>query len=511
MECNKVNIPISFEKIKTFNVEDDRFIKCKVWIAHTGVNKNNWIFSKESLVNAIPSLTNVPIVAFVQKNNDSEDDFSDHREVLEIEKGKKKISYKGKAIGVITSENNAQIEKKICDDGVEREFLTCEGLLWSKFDDSIEIFMRDECKDQSMEIDNYVGEFNKYKQFECSKFRFTGLCALGCGVEPAMYSACIDINFSLDEIKAKLEQFNTYFSKSQPQISDDINKNMEGGNTLTTEQIDSIFAEFNVERSTVDFEINDDTTEELLREYLTNFMATKEQKEQNQEAPNVVFSTYNEKREQLRSVIPHEETRSEEGSLEYALSYWIADFDDNYVYVEKEEYKDNKWEYTKGRFAYSESDGKISLTGEFEKMIVKWVTPEESEQIEKAREEFEANKSRFEVDKSEFETKSAEFERLKEFEKKTLADQFKEKANIIFSKFDDKLKDVAEYEVLKASFNTMQLDAIEDKCYSLLGRQNANFSVNDTSTKVVNLGINTTHDEPEDDGYGGLLSRKYNN
>ena len=116
-ELEKQNIPVHFEKIMSFEVGDDRFIRCKVWICHTGVNKNNWIFSRDSLVNSIPSLSNIPIVAFVQKNNDSEDDFSDHREVLELNKGKIKVSYKGKAIGVVTSDNNAKMEKKICEIG----------------------------------------------------------------------------------------------------------------------------------------------------------------------------------------------------------------------------------------------------------------------------------------------------------------------------------------------------------------------------------------------------------
>ncbi len=512
MENEKINLPIHFEKIQSFNVNDDRFIKCKVWIAHTGVNKNNWIFTKDSLQSAIPSLTNIPIVAFVQKNNNSEDDFSDHREVLEIDKGKFKISYKGKAIGIVTSENNAQFETKVCDDGIEREFLTCEALLWTKFDDSIEIFMRDECKDQSMEIDNYKGKFNKYSQFECSEFRFTGLCCLGCGVEPAMYSACVDINFTLDEIKTKLEQFNNYISKqSQTSNDNDINNDdMKGGEKLTTETIEAILAEFNVTSEELG-EYANDISEDNFRSLVSEFAASRDKSDNTEPTATAelkaTFSTYNQKYELLIGALPRKEERNDDGVLTYCLEYWVSDFDDNYVYVSKAEYIDDKWNYTKGRFTYSISDtNEVSITSEFEKMIVKWVTPEEDAEIDKARAAFEKI--------AEFEANVAEFERLKQFEKDTKAEEFKNATTAIFSKFDESLNDVEGYELLKASFSDMSLEAIEEKCYAMLGKKNANFSVQDHNTptpNVVNLGVDHSNDEPEDDGYGGLLSRKYNN
>ena len=547
-ETEKQNIPVYFEKINSYKIDDDRFIRCKIWICHTGVNKNNWIFSRDSLINAIPSLSNIPIVAFVQKNNDSEDDFSDHREVLEIDNGKIKLSYKGKAIGVVTSDNNAQLETKVCEDGIEREFLTCEGILWSKFDDSTEIFMRDECKDQSMEIDNFVGTFNKYQQFECSSFRFTGLCCLGCGVEPAMYGACVDINFSIDEIKTKLELFNSYFSKqSQPSNDDDINNNdTKGGEKLTTEMIDSIFAEFNLTRDDIDFEITDDMTEETFREKLEFVCGDKKKKKfeailaefnvtfeelgeydaditeddfrklvsdfaENRDKttgtepdvtpePKATFSTYNQKYDLLRGALPRKEERDDD-KLTYCLEYWVCDFDDNFVYVSKEEYKDDQWSYSKGRFAYSIVDDVVSITSDFEEMVVKWVTPEEETEIDKARAAF----SKIE----EFEANMAEFERLKQFEKDKKEEEFTSAANAIFSKFDETLKDVDGYDILKTSFSDMSLDAIEEKCYAMLGKKNANFSVQNNTPNVVNLGVDNSNDEPEDDGYGGILSRKY--
>ena len=360
-----------------------------------------------------------------------------------------------------------------------------------------------------------------------------------------MTGACVDINFSIDEIKSKLEQFSNYFSKQSqmPEGNDIDNKNTEGGCILTKEIIDGILAEFSVSLDNINFEITDKTTEEDLRTYLAEFTKSdslsdnvidsvlaefevtreelgefstdtteedfrtfvsdfscnkKAKMSKTEPSTNAVFSTYNEKRELLRGAMKTTEERDDDDKLIHALEYWIADFDDSFVYVEKEEYDGEKWSHKKGRFAYSIADGVATLTSDFEEMIVKWVTVEENANIEKTRATFEAQ--------------STEFERLKKFEQDTLTAQFEASATAIFSKFDANLTNVPEYDALKADYSGMQLDAIEEKCFAFLGKKNANFSVANKSNTpdVVNMGVDNTVDEPEDDGYGGLLSRKYN-
>ena len=181
-----LNVPVSFEKIKEYQVLDTRFIQCKIFLMHLGENLNGSIFEKATVENAIPTLANTPILAYIEENKDGEDDFSDHRQVLEIKDNKIKVSYKGKAIGVIPETNDAHFETRVCDDEIEREFLVCTGLLWTKFDDSVDIFDRDKNKQESMELhDDYTGHFNKDNYFVFDSFKFYGACALGEDVSPA--------------------------------------------------------------------------------------------------------------------------------------------------------------------------------------------------------------------------------------------------------------------------------------------------------------------------------------
>lgn len=219
-EINK-NIPIMFQKLKEFDIKDTRFTKTKIWLMHLGENLNGSFFEKESTKNAIPSLANIPILTYIEDNSDGEKDCSDHREILAVENGEYKIKYLGQAVGVIPETNNAKFESRICDDGIERVFLTCEGLIWNKWDDIQEIMNRDIKKQQSMELhENYEGVFDEDGLFHFTKFQFFGACILGKDVQPAMRSASIELqefsykNFA-KEIKSKLEIFIEYMKERE--------------------------------------------------------------------------------------------------------------------------------------------------------------------------------------------------------------------------------------------------------------------------------------------------------
>ncbi|MGM1044873.1 MAG: hypothetical protein ACQEXX_01865 [Bacillota bacterium] len=213
-------IPLLFQSMNTYESEssDLRFQKVKIWLCHTGENLNGSYFSKESIEDAIPSLSNTPILAYIENNKSTgEKDFSDHREVLTKKDGEYMAKYMGKAIGVIPSENNAKFEDRLCDDGVTRTFLTVEGLLWTKFDDSTDIMSRDIVKNQSMELDDdYEGQWEDDNYFHFTKFKFYGACGLGEGIEPAMKNSTIELQFSasefINEVNIMTEKFKQHFS-----------------------------------------------------------------------------------------------------------------------------------------------------------------------------------------------------------------------------------------------------------------------------------------------------------
>jgi hypothetical protein len=210
------HIPIHYQQSREI---DERFLEVKVYVLHLGENYNGSIFEKEVVLNAVPSLANTPLLAFV-KRNENEKDFSGHEIDLVVEDGEYKWKYIGQAYGVIPEQNNARWELMTGDDGVTREYLVVDAIVWKKFDDAVEIITRDLSKGQSMELsEKYSGHFNENGLFVFDQFKFDGCAILGNNVEPAMNSAKIEMKFSMDNLKNRItEMMKEYTSKYSKEV-----------------------------------------------------------------------------------------------------------------------------------------------------------------------------------------------------------------------------------------------------------------------------------------------------
>lgn len=493
-----LKVSATFEKIKDYSVADVRFTKVKIKMMHLGLNLNNSIFNKDVVDEAIPSLYNTPILAYVEKNDEGMDDFSDHRQELSIEDNQIKITYKCIPFGVISESCNPRYETCVADDGVERTYLVVDGLVWNKLEHS-DIFSRDVIKDASMELSsNYSGHFDKDNHFIFTKMEFDGICGLGNGVQPAMKGASIEVNFALDEIKSKLEQFNSFFNNQSSNDVDNTNNSEEGGNTLAEEIKNNEIAEDVVEEvivdETVENEVENTDTEETIDENMSS-----ESEVENAETETVdeivatEFSvTYLQKREALQNALSGSVEKDENGEVVSGVNYWVSDFDDTYVYVEKYTWGNGNSDTEHGRFSYSFDDANIvaTINGDFEKMIVTWVTVEENERLNAER---------------------TEYERLVNFEKDILATNRKNEVQAVFDKFDERLADVEGYSDLKANYGDMSIEDIEDKCFAMVGKITTKFSAKKKNDSVVKLDFEVSEPDTKDDGYGGILSSRYSN
>ena len=214
------HIPIQYQQSREI---DERFLEVKVYVLHLGENYNGSIFTKDVVTNAIPSLANTPLLAFV-KRNENEKDFAGHEIDLVIEQGEYKWKYSGQAYGVIPEKNNARWELMVGSDGVEREYLVVDAIVWKKFDDAVEIITRDLAKGQSMELsEKYSGHFDESGLFVFDQFKFDGCAILGNNVEPAMNSAKIEMKFSMSNLKNTIteimKEYTRKYSKEVKQVN----------------------------------------------------------------------------------------------------------------------------------------------------------------------------------------------------------------------------------------------------------------------------------------------------
>jgi hypothetical protein len=327
------SIPIQFEKQE--ESEDSRFTKVKISLMHTGRNLNNSIFQKNVVEDALPSLSNIPIVGYISTDKLNQADFNGHEQKIVIDKDGVSIEYLGRVYGIIPETNNATFEMRNVD-GVEREYLVCEGLLYNKFPEAIEIFERDGSKSQSMELESssIEGKFDKKGVYEFSKFKFEAACILGEGVTPAMTGSLIEkfsVSTMQNEMKELLAEFNNNFTNFSKEVS------KEGGETVDKklemlEQFSSLGEDVleKVKESLESYSLED------LENKLFQMSEAEPRVEEEQpidETPEDQFAlTGNQLRNEIRNALSKDKYTDEWGWE--SRSFWFVDHDDARIIAE---------------------------------------------------------------------------------------------------------------------------------------------------------------------------------
>ena len=187
---SKSNIVVN----KEYKQEDGRFLDVSIYILHLGENYNGSYFSKEAVDKSLKTLSNTPILGYIENG-----DYSDHRAEIEEVNNKPVWKYKGSAFGVIPETNNARYIDREDKDGMTRTYLVVDGIMWTKWDEPINLMLDKGFKSQSMELtENYTGEFKEDNLFHFEEFEFFGACLLGESVQPAMEGSTVEIAFSKD-------------------------------------------------------------------------------------------------------------------------------------------------------------------------------------------------------------------------------------------------------------------------------------------------------------------------
>jgi hypothetical protein len=237
---------IYFELVEDDSKKDDLITPVKAWIAHTGRNLNKSDFSKPILQDMIPSLANTPIVGFIEVDNKNKEDFKGHEERYIVTVDGVEVEYLGRMYGIIPESNNARFEMKTVD-GVEREYLVADGIMFNKFSKAKEILDRDISKYQSMELDrkSFAGTYDKASDsFIVTKAKFEALCILGDTKRPAMVGGLIEkVNFSTARFEVT-EMLASFKAEMLEQVQALRTEFMKGGRTLNVEKLKELLTEY---------------------------------------------------------------------------------------------------------------------------------------------------------------------------------------------------------------------------------------------------------------------------
>lgn len=489
LELN-TSLPIQFEKQE--ESEDSRFTKVTVSILHTGKNLNNSIFTKSVVDDALPSLANIPIVGYIAVDNSNVADFKGHEERIIIEKDGVKFEYLGRVYGMIPETNNARYEMKTVN-GVEREYLVCDGLLYNKFPEAIEIFERDGSKSQSMELhpNSIEGKFDKNGIYSFSKFKFDAACILGEGVTPAMTGSLIE-KFSMSSMQNEIKELLTEFNKNFTQFTSDTSK--EGGENVDNKLEllekyadlgEEILGHLKKDLETFSFEdlenklvLMSEAEPREVEAPADEFSKVEDEDKKEDEIPEQFSLTGKQLQQEIRNALK-KETFTDKWGDQYR-AYWFVDHDENRVIAEESEgSRLVSLAYTlKGDFVEVDFESKkpvkisyVDMEGESEiSFTLTSIERKEFELEQKATLVTKEVEDKFAEDKKEIEKVQGELTSLKEFK----AQKDKEEKLSIIEKFSELPEDAVKPfvdEIDKFSKEELELNLLAE-----VGKRNLTFS-----------------------------------
>lgn len=188
---------LSIETIATFtDIEpsiNPSFHKAKTRIMAIESIANRCNFSKESVVNGLPTLKNVPIVTYFNENGN----LGDHE--MSRDKDGKPI-FKTYGIGVVPESAEQWIEE-VEENGEMKQYLCSDVLLWKRQKREYEFIQKHKELSVSMEVQITSSCFDENKVLNIDAFYFTAVTVLGVGVNPAFDNASLTFSKQDDQIQ----------------------------------------------------------------------------------------------------------------------------------------------------------------------------------------------------------------------------------------------------------------------------------------------------------------------
>ena len=175
------------------------FHKAKTRIMAIESVANRCNFSTDSVVQSLPTLKNVPIVA---QYNDETGNFKGH----EFDVRGSALTY---GIGVIPESAEQWIEE-VEENGEVKKYLCSDVLLWKRQKKEFEFIKDHKGLNVSMEVMITDANFDDNEILNIDSFYFTAVTVLGVGVAPAFDSANITFAKNEEQIKEMMFELNNF-------------------------------------------------------------------------------------------------------------------------------------------------------------------------------------------------------------------------------------------------------------------------------------------------------------
>ena len=506
---------LRFDDASITDLEDinPSFASGNLKVMYTGDNPNGTNFSKEVIEAALPTIRNVPIVAHYDAE---ENEIGSHdMEVVADREGNLRLRNLTEPCGVVPESAEATFTTENDSNGVAHEYLNISPvILWKRQEVYRHIVNDlDGRVDHSMEVN--ITAYHKEKDSSVvtvDAFEFQALCLLE-SAKPCFAGSELEL-YSVDSFKEKMEEMmaelKETYSLGDIQVNaheDEIDINVDSvtkGGRVLDEKL-SLIEEYAIDKDTLDFSLDDFSLEELREKF-------EAMKEEQAEAERVAkFELSSNMRKALSDALQEKTVQKYWG--EYQL-YWLEDFDMDAGMV----YACNCDNYNIYGFSYSMNGDAAVIDFESGKRMKRaFVEYDEGADddviavmfadIEKHYTENETQLTEkynaVSEELSQLKEATADIDELRKFKADAESAELNAKREAVFAQFED-LAGVEAFENLRQNCADYELDALEEKCYAIRGRNGfvAKFSAEEKPTKIV---VDTT--KVNDDPYGGIVQK----
>ncbi len=458
---DKKNISLLFKsKLTSFEKLNESFMKAKCYVLALGKNQNKSYFDIENVNKAYPSLAYVPVVGHLMCDDNGTWYLGGHDYKIDISNGYK-LKSQCIPFGVAIPSEKPVYEDVVEEDGTVSQYLVCDVVIWiGRYPELADTIYNDEhLFNHSMEIlyskSEPLAEDNSYANI--IDFSFDALCMLNksddpkFNVNPCFPSASfIPADFSIDDndfrvmIEQMKDELKYLFSKSEE---------IKGGTELNDKL--KILEKYAKTIKDLDFSIEELSLEELSVKMEGMFGEKK----------ILPFSaTYNQKRQALENALDPIITKDASGNYIEETYFWIKDFSDEFVYVERNHWTKDDYTCTYGRYTYTFDESTITatLTGNFEEMVLMWLTLDEKRKLDEERLGYEELKATHEEYKATHVTANEDVDSL-------IAYKNQREAETVFSRFESKIGNTAEFAALKENVGKYSLEELGKECTYIVG------------------------------------------
>lgn len=475
-------------------------------VCYVGDNRNGSNISEEAIRKSLKTIYNCPVVCNYDRDSDT---LGGHDiEVAKDANGDLRLVNLTDPIGVVPESARVWFDEHEEEDGTIHRYLYTEVLLWKR-QEAYHKIKTDGVSKHSMEI-TVKDSHSKDGVYYIDEFEFTAFTLIG--VNPCFEGSALEM-FSKRDFKKQLSEMMQDLKESFQKVdtsNEDDNKaieeySVEGGEgEMDQENMEITTEEIATEDTGSDVATSNDVVEEEMITTEDGSVDTAS------EGDAQDFALTGQILSEIRRVLATVTTETKWGTEE---RYWYVDCN----FETKEVYCEDSEDWLLYGFTYEENGDGITIDFNSKKRM-KWAIEEfetgEQEvpfeeafaRMKKSEESFAEMESKFAEATERISAMEAELIELRQFKSDADASNAKAERDAVLAKFED-LVGVEAFEALRDNCSDIGVDALEEKCYAIRGR-NVNVAKFTADVKAPKLTVETT-DNMDDEPYGGVFV-KYN-